>query len=85
MEESNLMIKFPDESESFCNGVEFGRLLEKMSNGEEVVSNYSFPVKIKNKKVILDACAYYGYVPLFGETYFNEWIDFTGVKKTSDN
>lgn len=31
----NLLIKFPDQSQSFTYGVEFGRLLEKIERGDE--------------------------------------------------
>jgi hypothetical protein len=77
-----LLMKFTDETESFCNGVEFGRLLEKMQRGDENISNCNFPVKIKNKNVIEKACAEYGYIPSFGATSFDEWIEFTGIKKS---
>lgn len=78
-----LLIKFPDASQSFCNGVEFGRLLQKMENGEDAIHNCKFPIRIENKLVIENACAEYGYIPIFGEIYFDEWIDFIAVRKVS--
>lgn len=77
-----LIIKFTDESESFCNGVEFGRLLEKMQRGDEDISNCNFPVKIKNKSIIEKTCAEYGYIPSFGAISFGEWVEFIGIKKS---
>lgn len=76
-----LLLKFTDESESFCNGVEFGRLLEKMQRGDENISNCNFPVKIENKNIIEKSCKEYNYIPIFGNAYF-EWIEFIGIKKT---
>lgn len=77
-----LLLKFPDASQSFCNGVEFGRLLEKMQRGDESVMNCGFPIRIENKLLIEETCKEYGYIPSFGQEYFNEWIDFIGIKKT---
>jgi hypothetical protein len=78
----NLLLKFPDASQSFCNGVEFGRLLEKMQRGDEYAMNAGFPVRIENRTLIENACKEYGYIASFGPEYFNEWIDFIGIKKT---
>lgn len=41
-----LIVKFTDQSPSFCNGVEFGRLLERMERNDESVKNNGFPVRI---------------------------------------
>lgn len=78
----SLILKFPDASQSFAHGVEFGRLLEKMQNSENSICNCGFPVRIENKELIENACKYYGYVAVFGKEYFSEWIDFIGIKKT---
>jgi hypothetical protein len=80
-----LQIKFKDQSQSFTNGVEFGRLLEKMQRGDDTVKNYGFPVRIENKEVIETSCMEYGYIALFGEQHFDEWIEFLGIKKTFTN
>ena len=79
----NLLIKFPDPSASFTYGVEFGRLLEKIERGDEVVKNNGFPVRIENKQLLVDTCKAYGYIASFGEEYYNEWIEFIGIKKTT--
>lgn len=36
---SKLLIHFPDSSESFAYGVEYGRLLQKMQDGKEIIGN----------------------------------------------
>lgn len=80
-----LKIKFPDESQSFSHGVEYGRLLEKMERGDQDVTNNGFPVRIENKGLILETCAEYGYTPIFGHVFKKEWIEFLGIKKESTN
>jgi len=81
----NLLIKFPDQSESFTYGVEFGRLLEKIERGDEVIKNNGFPIRLENKFLLKITCEKYGYIPSFGNIHFGEWIDFIGIKKTSSN
>lgn len=81
----NLLIPFADQSQSFAAGVEFGRLLAAMERGDEQIKNQSFPVRISNKQVITAACKAYGYMPMFGVEYYNEWVAFTGVKKEKLN
>lgn len=76
----NLVIKFNDKSSSFVNGYEAGLLAEKMNMGLSVVNNNGFPVHIKNMEVIKDICKYYNYIPIFGQTYFDEWIAFSAHK-----
>jgi hypothetical protein len=82
---NKLIIRFPDQSTSFTYGVEFGRLLEKMERGDDVIMNNGFPVRKENIQLIKDSCIQYGYVPLFGKEYYDEWIEFTGVKQISNN
>jgi len=79
----NLLIKFPDNSESFAYGVEFGRMLEKMEQGFENVTNNGFPIRLENKQLLIATCEFYGYIPTFGKIYFMEWIEFLGIKKTT--
>ena len=79
-----LVLSFTDESKSFAAGVELGRIIQRMENKEACIDNQCFPVRISNKKVIEDACKMYGYIPFFGQTYFNEWIEFTGIKKSNN-
>ncbi len=81
----NLLIKFIDQSESFAYGVEFGRLLEKIQRGDEVIKNNGFPVRIENCQVLKDACIAYGYITMFGDPYLDGWVDFLGIKKTLSN
>ncbi len=42
----NLLISFPDQSQSFTYGVEFGRLLERIERGDEYIENNGFPVRV---------------------------------------
>lgn len=82
----NLLIKFPDQSESFAYGVEFGRLLEKIERGDDPIQNNGFPVRIENKELLKDTCKQYGYVASFAACAIEGWINFIGIKKTnSDN
>lgn len=81
-----LVITFSDRSASFTNGVEFGRMLEKMERGEPVIQNNGFPIHSDNITVIKSSCDQYGYVPLFGDSGVDGWTNFIGVKKVaSDN
>lgn len=79
------LITFPDQSQSFTYGVEFGRLLEKIERGDPIVMNNGFPVRVENVDLLKETCKKYGYIPIFGEIYFNEWIDFSGVKEINNN
>lgn len=86
MSESSLIIKFPDESSSFCYGVEYGRILQQMEQGDSIVSNHGFPIRVENKSLIEETCKVHGYIPSFGTVFMDEWIEFLGVKKlTTDN
>lgn len=76
----NLLIKFPDQSASFTYGVEFGRLLEKIERGDEVIKNNGFPIRVENKELLQDACNKFGYIATFGQIHFNEWIEFLVLK-----
>lgn len=80
---NELVISFPDQSQSFTNGVEFGRILEKMERGDEVLMNNGFPIRIENKSLIKAACENYNYVPAFGKVYYGEWVEFLGIAKCS--
>jgi hypothetical protein len=82
MEKNNLIIKFTDQSSSFTYGVEFGRLLEKIERGDNIVMNNGFPVRYENIEVIKLACNEYGYTPLFNDRLFDGWVGFIGIKKT---
>ena len=77
------LISFPDQSESFTYGVEYGRILEKIERGDDIVMNNGFPVRLENKELIEETCKIYGYIPTFGKIYFNEWVEFLGIKKIS--
>lgn len=78
----NLLIKFPDQSESFAYGVEFCRLLEKIERGDDVIQNNGFPIRVENLGVISIACTMNGYIPSFSDPYMDGWVDFIGIKKT---
>jgi len=81
----NLLVKFPDQSQSFSYGVEYGRILEKIERGDKIVMNNGFPVRIENVQLIKDTCSKYNYIPMFGNTYYNEWIEFIGIKQINNN
>ncbi len=80
------MISFPDQSKSFTYGVEFGRILQKIEQGDNFVMNNGFPIRIENKQLIEDTCRAHNYIPTFGKIYYGEWIEFLAIRKTtSDN
>jgi hypothetical protein len=86
MDKTNrLLIPFPDSSQSFTYGVEFGRLLQKIQDGKDVIENEGFPVRIENKKVLKSCCKAYNYIAVFGKEYYGEWVEFMGMKKTTNN
>ena len=39
-----LLVSFPDQSTSFTYGVEYGRLLEKIERGDNVITNSTQPI-----------------------------------------
>ena len=78
----DLLIKFPDQSQSFAYGVELGRLLEKIERGDEVIKNNGFPVRVENCSILAMACSLHGYIANFSEPYMDGWIDFLGIKNT---
>lgn len=75
-----LLIKFKDTSNSFTLGVEYGRLLDRFEKGIEIIENNGFPIHLKNKEAIVSTCNQYGYIPIFGEIYYDEWIEFKAIK-----
>lgn len=81
----NLLIKFTDSSNSFTTGVEYGRLLERFEKGVKVIDNNGFPIHLVNKDIIISTCNEFGYIPFFGEIYYNEWIDFKAIKNNNLN
>ncbi len=83
MKKPTLIISFPDQSASFAYGVEYGRILEKIERGDDIVMNNGFPIRIENKDLITNTCKQFGYIPTFGRIHFDEWIEFTGIKKVS--
>ena len=78
----NLLIKFPDQSESFAYGVEFGRILEKIERGDLSISNNGFPVRVENCSILSLACSIHGYSVIFSKPYLDGWVDFLGIKKS---
>lgn len=82
----NILISFPDQSKSFTYGVEFGRLLEKIERGDEVIKNNGFPIRIENLEILKKMLPINNYIGIFGEPYMDGWVDFLGIKnKCSDN
>ena len=80
-----LLIKFPDESRSFAYGVEYGRLLERIEQGQEVIKNNGFPIRNENVELLCNTCKIYGYIPTFSGTEVEGWTNFLGIKKTNSN
>jgi len=78
-----LILSFPDQSKSFSEGVEFGRLLEKIERGDDVIMNNGFPVRLVNVSILRKLCELNNYIPSFGEQFDEEWIYFIGMKKTT--
>jgi hypothetical protein len=81
---AELLIAFSDDSNSFVCGVEFGRMLARMENGDATVENQGFPIHPENADVLRQACATYGYTPTFGIEK-DGWQDFKAVKQRSVN
>ncbi len=84
-ENIKLKIAFPDPSQSFTYGVEYGRLLEKIERGDTDVHNNGFPVRIENKELLKNTCDEYGYIAIFGKEYYDEWIEFKGLRFSGSN
>jgi len=80
-----LLIKFKDTSNSFTLGCEYGRLLDRFERGIEIVDNNNFPIHLKNKEVVISTCNTFNYTPIFGEIYYDEWIDFKAIKNNNLN
>jgi hypothetical protein len=81
MTNRQLIVSFTDQSESFTYGVEFGRLLQKMEQGDENVTNNGLPVRVENKQVLIQACESYGYLPMFSDSSVpDEWLEFSSMK-----
>lgn len=80
-----LAIRFPDQSQSFTLGVEYGRLLERFEKGAELIQNNGFPVRVENKELLITTCKEFNYTYNFGIEYFGEWIEFSAIKITSSN
>jgi len=81
MEKQSLLIRFSDQSASFTNGVELGRILQQAQDNKETISNCGFPVHIENIDVIKSTCEEYGYAPCFGNCDVEGWMYFKGIKK----
>lgn len=79
----NLLLSFPDQSASFTYGVEYGRLLEKIERGDDVVQNNGFPVRVENVELLKETCSKYGYIATFGECAVDGWVEFMGLRKTT--
>lgn len=80
---NELLISFPDQSKSFTYGVEYGRLLERIERGDDIVMNNGFPIRMENVILLKTTCDRYGYIPTFGKIYYDEWVEFLAIKKKS--
>jgi hypothetical protein len=69
----DILLSFPDQSASFTYGVEYGRLLEKIERGDDVVQNNGFPVRVENAELLKETCSKYGYIATFGECAVEGW------------
>lgn len=82
---TEIFIKFENQSQDFCLGVEYGRILQKIQDNNDFVTNDGFPIRLENVKVIKTTCEKYNYIPFFGMKYYNEWIDFIAFKNNNLN
>lgn len=78
-----IMVQFSNQQPAYAHGVEYGRLLERMERGDLIISNNGFPVRVENVDNLRNTCEKYGYIASFGMVHYNEWVDFTGVKKVA--
>ena len=81
---TKLSIPFTDQSPSFTYGVEFGRILQKIEQGDLNIDNNGFSIRVENKELIQSTCEYYKYIPVFGRES-SGWIEFMGIKDLSSN
>jgi hypothetical protein len=77
-----LILRFDDSSDSFCCGVELGRIISKIDSNNNYIDNNGFPIKLSNLNMIRKYCIINKYIPYFGAIYFEEWIDFIAIKST---
>ena len=75
-----LLIKFKDQLNSFTIGCEYGRLLERFKKKTKIIENNGFPIHLENKDVMISTCNIFGYTPIFGEIFYDEWIEFKAIK-----
>jgi hypothetical protein len=80
-----LILSLSEKTPDFIEGMEVGRIYERMSKKEDPVTNDGFPIHICNKDVVMRLCKALGYVPLFGEEHFGEWIEFMGIRSVTGN
>lgn len=81
----DIIVSFADKDKGYTPGVELGRLLQKMEDSKNHIDNNGFPVRLENKKQLIDCCKHYNYIPVFGNVWFNEWVDFMAIKNNSLN
>lgn len=72
--------RFSDQSESFINGIEYGRILQKMQDGLPIVDNDGIPIHEQNYDIIRRAAEYYGYNASFQKLAIDGWIGFKATK-----
>lgn len=89
---TSLVIRFPDQSESFVHGYEAGRLAHKMALGDHKVENDGFPIHTANEEILRAMCQYFGYIPKFSpcivkcddpeepDMHFDGWLYFHADK-----
>jgi len=76
----NLIISFKDQEANFTHGVELGRILNKIQNGESPVENNGFPVRVENRNVLTATCRHYNYTPIFSDCSVEGWVNFIAIK-----
>lgn len=82
---AKLLISFPDQSQSFTYGVEYGRLLERFEKGIPIINNNGLPIRIENFELIKTTCKVFGYVFVSFECGVDGWIDFEAIKRSSND
>jgi hypothetical protein len=73
-------ISFPDQSASFTYGVEYGRLLQKFEQGDNVVTNNGLPIREENLALLKTTAEKYGYIVAHSTFDFEGWVNFRAIK-----
>jgi hypothetical protein len=81
MDKSNLLVSFPDQSESFVHGFEAGIIWNKMEQG---IETFEQNIHEENKDLVKEMCNKSGYTfSIQHQNGFNEWKWLVAFKKKS--